>query len=83
MARVAGIRTAGGDLATSVISLVRGNPQLVAVVVLAAAEIQIVAVCIAAHSQSGLSLAAAEGSGKVSACNANTRERLITTSRVA
>lgn len=52
-----GVGTAGGDLAAGVVSLVRGDPQLVAVVVLAAAEIQVVAVRVAAHGvQPGLSL---------------------------
>lgn len=44
-----GVGAAGGHLAAGVVRLVRGDPQLVAVVVLAAAEIQVVAVRVAAH----------------------------------
>lgn len=57
-----GVGAAGGDLAASVVRLVRGDPQLIAVVVLAAAEIQVVAVRVAAHGQPGLSPSAAAGS---------------------
>lgn len=54
-----GVGAAGGDLAAGVVRLVRGDAQLVAVVVLAAAEIQVITVRVAAHGQPGLSLVAA------------------------
>lgn len=62
MTGVAGVGTARGDFTTCVIGLVSRDPQLITVVVLATAEIQIVAVSVAVHSQPGFS---AGGSGKV------------------
>lgn len=47
-----GVGAAGGDLAASVVSFIRGNSQLVIVVVLAGTEICILVVCVAAHSSS-------------------------------
>lgn len=63
MTGVARVGAAGGDLAASVIGLVRSDPQFIAIVVLATAEIQIVAVCVATHGQPGLSFAGGSGKG--------------------